>query len=113
MDPNEINPELRKQLTEAPASKPLEATFTLDPGPGQKYIPEDQVHAKVKEIVQKVSREIGEAHEVVNVFDQIGSFVVRARPAFLKALIECPEVTAAMANQQSEELLIRPVRKGP
>jgi hypothetical protein len=113
MGQDTIDPELRKQLAKAEAKEPVEATVTLDAGPGRAYIPSEEVGAKVKEILREVGREVGEAHEDVNVFENLGSFAVRARPAFLKALLKRPEVAAAMANLQSQDLLIRPVRKGP
>jgi len=108
-----FDPELRKQLATAPASGPVEATVTLDAGPGRAYIPSEEVGSKVKEILREVGREVGEVHEDVNIFENLGSFAVRARPAFLEALLNRPEVATAMANQQSQDMLIRPVRKGP
>lgn len=113
MGRGEIDPELQRQLTEAPASTPVEATITLDPGSGREYIPEGEVGSKVADLLHHVGREVGQAHEDVNVFENLGSFAVRACPAFLEALLKRPEVASAMANQQSDDMLIRPVRKGP
>ena len=109
MGRGEIDPELQRQLTEAPAATPVEATVTLDPGSGRAYIPEDEVVPKVADILHQVGREVGLAHEDVNVFENLGSFAVRACPAFLEALLKRPEVASAMANVQSEDMRIRPV----
>src|SRR4051812_47937122 len=113
MGRSEIDPELRRQLTDSSASAPIEATVTLDPGPGRKYIPEDEIGPKVKEILHAVGREVGQSHEDVNVFENLGSFAVRAGAAFVAALLKRPEVASATANQQSDDLLIRPVQKDP
>jgi len=107
-----IDPELRKQLAKVPATELVEATVTLDAGPARAYIPSDEVKSQVREILREVGREVGEAYEDMNVFENLGSFAIRARPALLKALLKRPEVAAAMANLQGQDLLIRPVRKG-
>ncbi len=113
MDKRAIDPELQEQLAKAAATDLVEATITLHPGPDRAYIPSEDVGPQVKAILHEVGREVGESHEDSNVFENLGSFVVRAHPAFLKALLKRPEVAAAMANRQSQDLLIRPVRKGP
>ena len=108
-----IAPELQEQLAEASAKDPVEAMITLHPGPGRDYIPSEDVGPQVEAILDEVGREVGETHEDSNVFENLGSFVVRARPAFLKVLLKRPEVATAQANRQGQDMLIRPVRKGP
>jgi hypothetical protein len=112
MGPDTIDPELRKQLARGPATEPLEATVTLDAGPDQAYLPSEEVEPKVKDLLREVGREVGEDYDDVTIFENLGSFALRARPAFLKALLKRPEVTVATANRQSQDLLIRPVSKG-
>jgi hypothetical protein len=106
-----IDPELLKQLANSPASTAVEATITLATPSGHGFMPAEEVGPKVKGILEEVGRAVGENHDAVNVFENIGSFAIRARPAFLKALLNRPEVISAMANQQSEEIFIRPVHK--
>lgn len=111
MGQSEIDPELHRQLTEAPASTPVEATVTLRPAPGRAYIPEEEVGPKVDRILHEVGREVGQKHEDVNIFENLGSFALRARPAFLEALLKRSEIASACASRQSDDLLIRPVEK--
>ena len=113
MDAGAIDPELQAQLAKAPPSEPVEATITLNPGPHRSFIPSEDVAAQVESILCEVGDDVGERHQDSNVFANLGSFVVRARPAFLRALVKRPEVASAMANRQTRELLIRPVHKGP
>lgn len=61
------------------------------------------------ELVERVSHQVGEAAERVNVFRNLGAFLVRARPRFLRELLCQPEIDSALANRADEEVAIRPV----
>jgi len=54
-------------------------------------------------LLQRVEQRIGLHPQAVNVFQQLGSFVVVAAPAFLAELLTQPEVHAAMANRQPDD----------
>jgi hypothetical protein len=77
----------------------VQAVLFLSPGP--EAGPEDpaKVNARVKRLLGRVRRVSHERPSDVNVFSNLGSFVVQAPPAFLRALIEQPEVRSARANR--------------
>ncbi|MFM8219285.1 MAG: hypothetical protein ACKOJF_10185, partial [Planctomycetaceae bacterium] len=51
----------------------------------------------------------GAADDRLTVFENLQSFALRAPRELLEAVLACPEIASAMANQQPESLLIEPV----
>jgi hypothetical protein len=99
------------RLLEAPgnADTLVSAIFRLRPAEAsQPALPPRETERQASLLVDRVSREVGEPAERVNVFKSLGSFVVRARPVFLRELLRQPEIEAALANRVDEELMVKP-----
>lgn len=56
-----------------------------------------------RELLARVAEQVGGQADDFNIFRNMGSFVVSAKPAFVRALLEQPEVSSAVANQQPAE----------
>jgi hypothetical protein len=109
------DPELLHQLDEAEARKePVEAVFILRRPSGSVLAP-DEVEQVTNEVLGRVQREDGSQVKDVNVFRNMGSFVVAGEPSLLRRLLDQPEIEAGIANRQpgSVDLLGEPApRKG-
>jgi hypothetical protein len=99
-----VDPELLRQIGEAEkrasttANAEVQAVFFLDPAAASTSDPEE-VDTRVRKLLQRVERSSHERPAVVNVFRNLGSFVVQAPPGFLRDLIEQPEIRHARANR--------------
>ena len=94
------DPELLRQLHEAEASKePVEAVFVLRRPSGSVLAP-DEVEHVTNQILRRVEREAGSQVRDVNVFKNMGSFVVAGEPSLLRLLLDQPEIETGIANRQ-------------
>ncbi|MEW6125977.1 MAG: hypothetical protein AB1757_02845 [Acidobacteriota bacterium] len=94
------DPELIKQINAvAASSEPIQAVFTLAL-PLKKLTDPHIVEATARRIVEKVTKEVGVSPEDLNIFENLGSFVVSARAAFIREMLNQSEISAAMANRQ-------------
>ena len=64
----------------------------------------EQVEEVAGKVIDRAHRESGSAPEDVNVFRHMASFVVRAKPAFLRSLVAQPEIASVVANRKQEPL---------
>ncbi len=94
--------ELRRQLQEAGADRPVEAVFILR-RPDKAVLPPDQVQGVAERLIDRVQTETGSKVDDQNVFRNMGSFVVAAKPEIIRRLLEQPEVESAIANRQPGE----------
>ena len=96
------DPELVRQMHAATGDDAsVEAVFMLAPeDPSQIVLSPERTEELTRHLLERVKASIGKAAEDVNVFHNMGSFVVSAHPAFLRELIAQPEIASAMANQQ-------------
>jgi hypothetical protein len=105
------DPELLRQLDDAEATKePVEAVFILRRPSGSVLAP-DEVEQVTTQVLRRVQREAGSQVKDVNVFKNMGSFVVAGEPSLLRRLLDQPEIEAGIANRQpgSVDLLGEPV----
>lgn len=94
------DPELIRQLTRAEAAtEPVEAVFMLKQRGGRVPTPE-RVEELAETLVRRAERQTRSAVDDVNVFRNLGSFVVRAEPRIIRVLLEQPEIGSAVANRQ-------------
>jgi chaperonin cofactor prefoldin len=94
------DPELLRQISSVAASdEPIQAVFTLSL-PLKKLLDPQIVEEKAKQIVGKVSDETGEAPQDMNVFRNLGSFVVSASAPFIRKMLNESGLSAAVANKQ-------------
>ena len=105
-----VDPELLKQIdTVAADDDPVEAVFMLRPDdPMQIAASPERTEELTREILQRVEAKIGSGANRVNVFRNLGTFAISAKPAFLRELLAEPEVASAMANRQQGEAYIQP-----
>jgi hypothetical protein len=64
-------------------------------------------------LMERVRAIHGREPKKLNIFENLGSFVVQGDPALLLHLLDQPEVAAATLNRRPEVEQLRPVRKGP
>jgi hypothetical protein len=98
------DPVLREllQIT-ALSTATIEAAVSLrQPSPTLLFTPEETVRV-TEALIESVGKEVGDAPAQLNVFRNIGSFAIAARPAFIRALLARDEVERAMANRQPDE----------
>lgn len=104
------DPELLRQLETAATNQELiQAVFTLRLPKRQALVPE-RIEKLTQEVLKRVAVNAGPAKEV-NIFRHLGAFSVAARSAFIRALLDEPEIASAVANRQPQALLIAPHRK--
>lgn len=101
-----IDPELKQQLKSAAAShaEPVEAVLRLRPPKRRKSLTPspDATRALAEGLVKRVTEELGsDAGKVdVNVFANLGYFVVSAPRAFVERIVAQPEIAAASSNRR-------------
>jgi glyoxylase-like metal-dependent hydrolase (beta-lactamase superfamily II) len=96
--------ELRQQLAQAAADGiPVEAVFVLRSPPGRPAPDPAQTDALARELVDRVRRSTGHSPQDVNVFRNLGRFVVSADATFVRELLAQPEIDAAIANRRPPE----------
>ena len=108
-----VDPELTRQLESAALSPvSLEAVFMLRTSIIRKSSG-DEVERLAHEIVSRASLSAGVTVEDMNVFRNLGSFVVSAPVPLIQNLLTAPEIASAVANRRpaNESGLIDPVKK--
>jgi len=110
-----IDPELLRQLDQTTASQePVEVVVRLrSADPGRTVAAPEKTEGMAHQIVDRVKVQLGRPFARMNIFRNLGSFVIAADPSFVRELIGQPEVAAAMANRQPGEALIPPVHSRP
>ena len=91
---------------------PVEAVFVLRPDDPAQVVPSpEKTEEMVHKILARVKKQTGSDEKRINIFRNLGSFVISAQPAFLHELIAQPEIAMAMANQQPAQEPIKPVKQ--
>jgi hypothetical protein len=105
-----IDPQLLRQVAQASISRQsVGATFTLRSRTLNASLSPAQTNAIVRKILDRITRQTHCKPKNVSVFPNIQSFAVDAAPIFVEKLLRQPEIVSAVANEQTEDLLIRPV----
>lgn len=107
---DQVDPSLQHILGAVAEDHPVAATFTLRADPDNRPLSPQRTRETVDRLVGKAQEHTGHKPLDVNVFDNLQSFAVRAPAAFVKDLLESPEVESALSNEQDQDLLIRPVK---
>jgi hypothetical protein len=93
-----VHPDLIRQLDEAEENDAsVEAVFTLDQD-GAGLAEPDRVEQVARRLIARTRRESGAGVDDYNVFRNLASFVVRAKPAFIRSLLDQPEIASAVPN---------------
>jgi len=112
MKRRDADPELRRLLETADAGQGVSVICALRPGSASPPEPgETQRH--VTALMRRVEEQTGERPDEYTVFDNLGAFALTAPAEFVDRLLVQPEIATATANDQEEDLLIRPVERGP
>jgi hypothetical protein len=99
--PRGADSELLQQLEAArERGAPVEAVVSLRAEKGSEYLSTEQTEKITQDLLSRVERKTGVTPERLNVFRNLGSFVVSARPAFVQELLEQPEIEGATANRR-------------
>jgi len=91
----------------------VEAVVRLHPDAKAGYLEPEVTEARARELLERVQGDVGVDPKAVNVFRNLGSFVVVAAAPFIRALVSQPEVASAVANRQRGSGMIKPVNKRP
>jgi len=108
-----LDPELVRQLSTSAGDDPVEAVVRLRTDAGAAAPPPDETERLAREVVTRTQQLSGEQEHALNVFKYLGSFAISAKPAFIKTLLDQPEVASALANNQPGSGMIPPVEKRP
>jgi hypothetical protein len=100
-------PEDALKATRGPQPLPS-AVFTLDPEARPPAVGGVAVKARVRDLIAKVTAEVGAPPQGVNIFDRLGVFAVEASREFLDRLGAQDGVAGSTPNRTDEDLLIRP-----
>ena len=96
----QADPELARQLART-EPEPLEAVFQLRVGKAPKgKLDPGEVEKAARRALDRVQVQVGHGPERVNVFRNLGRFVVRADSKFIRALLQDVEIASAQANVQ-------------
>lgn len=108
--PSAIDPELERQLQSVGADDEVGVTFTLRTPDGSPYLTAEQTEQTVQRLMQAAAGKSAAGAARVKVFPNIQSFAVFATAALVRRLLARAEIASATANEQPEDLLIRPVK---
>jgi hypothetical protein len=108
-----VDPELLRQLdATAPSREPVQAVFRLRVA-GPAAPPPERIEAVTRELLARVAAKVGVRAQEVNVFRQLGAFVVVADASYIRQLLSEPEVASAAANVQPTGAFIPPRPRKP
>lgn len=104
----------RQVLQEARAASQDETVvFRLKGRSGGAAPPPEETVRLAHDLIERASANHGHRPKKMNIFENLGSFVVQGDAALLLHLIDQPEVAAATLNRRSNEKPSLPIRKGP
>ena len=105
------DPELKRQLkAEHSEQEMVQAVFTLRLS-SRRAVKPTHVEELTNEVLDRVADEVGVEAQEINIFQNLGAFALSAPPNFIRALLTEPEIATATANQQTESMMIPPLRK--
>lgn len=96
-----VDERLTAQLESAAADDDIQAVFTLKAENPNEPVPSpERTEEMANVLLKRVAEQAGVDPDKVNIFKYMGSFVVSAKPNFIKAVLKEPEVASAMANKK-------------
>ncbi len=105
-----VDPKLEKQLAELDDASAIEAIVTLRSPEGREYLTAAETEATIAKILSRLKPVDRSRCTVHTVFPNLQSLVLSGPPSVVQAVVDDRDVASATANQQSEDLLIRPVK---
>ena len=99
------DPELLRQINSVETSDDsIQAVFSLAL-PMKRLLDPKQVEETTNKVLQRAEKEAGSKPKDVNIFKNLGSFVVSADASFIRQIIDDPDVASAVANKQPQAIL--------
>ena len=99
------DPELLRQINSVETNDDsIQAVFSLAL-PMKKLLDPKQVEEATNKVLERAEKEVGSKPKDVNIFKNLGSFVVSADASFIRQVINDPDVASAVANKQPQEIL--------
>ena len=99
------DPELLKQIDSvATDNEEIQAVFSLAL-PMKQLLDPQQVVETTNQILERAEKDAGSKPNNVNIFKNLGSFVVSADASFIRRVIDDPEIASAVANKQKKKIL--------
>lgn len=107
-----LKPELAEALKQAKG--PVRVVFQLrHPNPPSELLSADDAERVAYEVLDRAQKQSGQKIEDVNIFKNLGNFVVSAPAPVLEAIAEQPEIAGAQSNEPSGSMLIPPKNVRP
>ncbi|HEX5705973.1 MAG TPA: hypothetical protein VFX96_01660 [Pyrinomonadaceae bacterium] len=103
-----IDPHLLAQLDRVAAGEePVEAVFMLRPAARAQVAAVPGMTEKLtNEVLNRVREKTDTSEQRLNIFHNLGMFVISAPARFVRELLSQPEIASAIANQQPESAAI-------
>ena len=109
-----VDPELDRQINAASAeAKTVEAVLMLRQSPARIAAAAGETTEIVEKVLKRVKEKAGTGAKRLNVFQNLGMFIVEAEPTFLRELVAQPEIASAVANRQRGEAMMPSPTTGP
>jgi hypothetical protein len=98
------DPTLKRLLQDADDEQEIGVSLALKADAGS--------NAAVQKALKRAEDVAGSAPSAVNLLKNIPYLIVKAKPSFIDALLHESVVESGIANDQPEDVVIRPVKKG-
>lgn len=99
------DPELLRQIDAVQTNnESIQAVFSLAL-PLKKLLDPKQVEETTNQVLERAEKEVGSKPKDVNIFKNLGSFVVSADASFIRQIIDDPDIETALANKQAKKVL--------
>lgn len=90
----------------------LEAVIQLQPEAAGEVVPgPERTEEIVRSVLARVTKKLGRDPADVNVFSNLGSFIISASREYLRELLDQPEVQGALANRPGDARASPPSRR--
>lgn len=98
------DPELLRQIDDVNNNNDsIQAVFSLDL-PMKKLLDPKQVEETAYQVLDRAEKEVGSKPKDVNIFKNVGTFVVSANASFIRNIIDDPCISSAVANKQQKKI---------
>ena len=98
------DPELLRQIDSSETNdEEIQAVFSLAL-PMKKLLDPAQVERTTHQVLERAEKEVGSKPKDVNIFKNVGSFVVSGDASFIRRIIDDPDIASAVANKQTRKI---------
>lgn len=105
--------EMDSMQSDAAGAGLVDVVVVLKPSPGGQLLAPSQSKKMVKTVIDRVQNATGLLAGDTTVFENLGSFAVRAPKRFVDTLKQEKEVAQVIPNKNRESAFIAPVKKRP